>query len=187
MAFTALLDACVLYPAPLRDLLIRLGLAGIYRPRWTEEIHDEWIRNLLERRPELSDHLQRTRTLMNEAIPDCLVTGYETLITGIELPDPNDRHVLAAAIVGRADVIVTFNLTDFLKHRLEPFRIEARHPDEFIRHAIDFAEAAALSAIKQHRAALKNPPKSASEYIETVSTQGLPTSANALKRWVILI
>jgi predicted nucleic acid-binding protein len=109
-----ILDACVLYPAPLRDLLLWLALSGIYRPRWTEMIHEEWMRSLLKERPDLArDRLERTRKLMDKAVPDSLVSGYEGLIGGLSLPDPDDRHVLAAAIHGGAEIIVTFNLADF--------------------------------------------------------------------------
>jgi predicted nucleic acid-binding protein len=112
--FTALYDSCVLYPAPLRDLLMWLALSDLFRARWSNDIHEEWIRNLLEDRPDLTrERLERTRDKMNSNIRDCLVTGYEPLIDGLTLPDPNDRHVLAAAIRASADVIVTFNLKDF--------------------------------------------------------------------------
>ena len=98
----AIYDACVLYPAPLRDLLIQLGITGLFRPRWTEEIHDEWIRNVLKKRPDLNrEQLNRTKQLMNQAIPDCLVTDYKSIIEGLKLPDPDDRHALAAAIHAR--------------------------------------------------------------------------------------
>lgn len=113
--FTVVLDACVLYPAPIRDLLMQLAVTDLFRAKWTDEIHDEWISNLLERRPELSSaQLERTKRLMNENVRDCLVVGYEQLITSIEgLPDPDDRHVVAAAYHCRADAIVTYNLKDF--------------------------------------------------------------------------
>lgn len=121
MAFTALYDACVLYPAPLRDLLLQLALTDRFRAKWTNAIHDEWIRNVLEQRPDLTAaQLQRTRELMDLHVRDCLVDGYEPLIAGLNLPDPNDRHVLAAAIHARADVIVTFNLGDFPAAVLKP-------------------------------------------------------------------
>lgn len=119
--FTALYDSCVLYPAPLRDLLMWLGLSDLFRPRWSNEIHEEWIRNVLKDRPDLTrEQLERTRDLMNANVRDCLVTGYEPLIDGLTLPDPDDRHVLAAAIRASADVIVTFNLKDFRPHRWPP-------------------------------------------------------------------
>lgn len=91
-----------------------------FRARWTDEIHDEWTRNLLKNRADLSEaQLQRTVDLMNQAVPDCLVGNYEGLIDSLELPDPHDRHVLAAAIKCQADVIVTNNLNDFPKKALD--------------------------------------------------------------------
>ncbi len=91
--FTVVFDACVLYPAPLRDLLVQLALRDIFSARWTDAIHDEWISNLLESRPDLSrEALERTRSLMNSHVRDSLVTGYEGLIPGLLLPDENDRH-----------------------------------------------------------------------------------------------
>lgn len=112
--YTALYDACVLYPAPLRDLLLQLSLSHLFRARWSASIHDEWIRNVLQDRPDLtSEQLNRTRSLMDAAVPDALVRGYAKLVATLELPDPEDRHVLVAAICGRCDVIVTFNLRDF--------------------------------------------------------------------------
>ena len=128
-SFTALFDACVLYPAPLRDLLLRLAFTGLFRARWTDRIHEEWIRNLLKKRLDLRrDALERTRRLMNDSVPDCLVTEYEDLIEGLSLPDSNDRHILAAAIQSGCDVIVTYNLSDFPPSYLEKFAIEAQHP-----------------------------------------------------------
>ena len=111
---TALFDACVLYPAPLRDLLMNLALTGLFRARWTDDIHKEWIENLLENEPERDRaRLERTRDLMDTATRDSLVSGYEGIVSALQLPDPNDRHVLAAAIVGGCHVIVTANLRDF--------------------------------------------------------------------------
>lgn len=135
---TAVYDANVLYPAPLRDLLIRLAQAGLVRARWTDTIHDEWIRNVLANNPHVtSERLTRTRTLMNEAIRDCLVTGYEDLIASLSLPDADDRHILAAAIRAGAEVIVTYNLADFPAETLSRFDIEALHPDDFLVGLLD--------------------------------------------------
>lgn len=113
MAFVVIYDACVLYPAPMRDLLVRLANTGVVRARWSEMILDECFRSILEQRPDLTPQaLARTRELMNRAVPDCLVTGFEQLIDGLRLPDPDDRHVLAAAIRAGAQGIVTANLKD---------------------------------------------------------------------------
>ena len=97
-AAIALLDANVLYPAPLRDLLVQLALDGLFQARWSAEIDDEWRRNLLAARPELAAQTERTQAIMRRALPDALVTGYAAHISGLSLPDPGDRHVLAAAI-----------------------------------------------------------------------------------------
>ena len=132
----ALLDACVLYPPSLRDLLMRVAVAGVYEPRWTEEIHDEWTRNVLLNSPGVTPaQLERTRRLMNQAVPNGLVSDYEVLVPGLSLPDPNDRHVLAAAIKSSAAVIVTFNLSDFPATILQALGIRTCPPRPFSFHA----------------------------------------------------
>jgi predicted nucleic acid-binding protein len=133
VAFVVIYDACVLYPNVLRDVLIRVAMAGTVRARWTEAILDETFRNLRANRPDLDpDKLSRTRELMCEAVPDCLVTGYETLIEGLVLPDPDDRHVLAAAVRAGAQLIVTSNLKDFPDDALAAYGVEAKGPDDFL-------------------------------------------------------
>ena len=180
--FTVLYDACVLYPAPLRDLLMQLALTDLFRARWTEQIHDEWICNLLKKRPDLTrQQLTRTQELMNSHVRDCLVTGYEYLIPSLQLPAPDDRHVLAAAIKGNADVIVTTNLSDFPPSVLGNYDIEAQHPDDFISNllALKASKVAAAAKICQQR--LKNPPKSFDEYLEILLKQGLSISVSMLQ------
>lgn len=179
---TALFDACVLHPAPLRDLLMRLAVTEIFQARWSDAIHEEWIRSVLRQRPELAVPLRRTRQLMDAHVMDSLVTGYEPLIDTLELPDPSDRHVLAAAIVGGADVLVTMNLRDFPVDRLAPFGIEAQHPDMFIRNLLRQHEATMVAAVARHRAALRNPPKSAEAYLETLLIQDLPETVALLRQ-----
>ncbi|MGC0152954.1 PIN domain-containing protein [Chromobacterium vaccinii] len=180
--FKVVYDACVLYPAPLRDALMRQALTGLYRARWTDAIHEEWMRNLLANRPDLSRvQLERTRELMNRHVEDALVDGYQYLIPSLSLPDPNDRHVLAAAIHSHASVIVTFNLKDFPAVSLEPYEIEAQHPDEFLAHLLDLNAAATLAAFAQHRQSLKHPPKTVSEYLDILQRQGLPATTRLLK------
>lgn len=156
-SFTVVFDACVLYPAPLRDFLMWLSMSGRFRARWSIAIHDEWKRNLLVNRPDLTkEQLDRTSELMDRAVPDCLVEGYETLLDGLTLPDPNDRHVLAAAIRCSASVIVTFNERDFPRDQLAPYGIESQHPDEFVDNLLDLDIAAVVSAAQRQRAQLKN-------------------------------
>jgi len=145
-------DACVLYPAPLRDLLMRLATTGLFAARWTEQIHDEWTSNLLKKRPELAEAIPRTVELMGRAVPDALITGHEPLIQGLVLPDPDDRHVLAAAIRAGAQLIVTFNLKDFPADTLAVFGIEAVHPDTFLEQQFELNEGLLLRTASRHRA-----------------------------------
>jgi predicted nucleic acid-binding protein len=180
--FTAIFDACVLYPAPLRDFLMHLAITDLFRAKWTNEIHDEWIRNVLKNRPDLTnERLQRTKDLMNSHVRDCLVSGYQNLIPSLTLPDENDRHVLAAAICAGADVIVTYNLSDFPAATLDQYGIEAQHPDEFITHLIDLAPSAICEAAKRQRMSLKNPPQSVEGLLETYKKQGLAQTVAELR------
>lgn len=185
---TVLYDACVLYPAPLRDLLMHIAITELYRAKWTDSIHDEWIRNVLKNRPDLQpEQLQRTRELMNAHVTDCLVTGYETLIDSIVLDDPDDRHVLAAAIRAGADLIVTFNLKDFPETAVKPFGIEAWHPDDFLTFQLDLAPNIVCAAAKRHRASLKNPPMNVDKYLSTLEAQGLVQTVSSLRKFAELI
>ena len=154
--YTVVLDACVLYPAPVRDLLLSLAHQGMYHARWSPTINNEWIRNLLANRPDLkADQLHKTAQKMALAIPDCMITGYSRFVPTIELPDPDDRHVVAAALVGHADAIVTFNTKDFPVNALAPLGLEAQHPDDFVVNQLHLNLPEALKAIKAQRLRLK--------------------------------
>jgi hypothetical protein len=162
---------------------MRLALGGLYRACWSGRIHEEWIAALLRDRPDLSRHqLIRTRELMDAHASDALAEGYEALIEGLVLPDPNDRHVLAAAIHVRADVIVTANLRDFPADVLHPFGITAQHPDEFILHLLDLEPAVVVRAAREHRASLRNPPKDVEAYLATLTRHGLVGTVGALRQ-----
>jgi hypothetical protein len=187
-AYTTVLDACVLYPAPVRDLMLSLSVAGLFRARWTEHIHDEWTRNLLAQRPELDPKaVQRTRQLMDQAVPDCLIGGYEPLIGSLALPDPDDHHVLAAAIVGHADAIVTFNLKDFPDEAAQRHGIEILHPDDFLMSQYDLDAVQLLTTVKEIRTRLKNPPLTAAAYLDRLEAIGLPQTCQMLREAVELI
>ena len=148
----ALLDANVLYPAELRSFLLYLAVTGIYQPRWSDEIHEEWIANLLAFRPDLiRGKLERTRELMEKAASGAMVRGYRSLIPKLTLPDPDDRHVLAAAIRSKSKIIVTNNLRDFPAEILGPFKIEAQSPDKFIARLFDLSPDDVLEATETHR------------------------------------
>ncbi|APZ41804.1 PIN domain-containing protein [Acidihalobacter ferrooxydans] len=187
--YTAILDACVLYPASLRDLLLSLARDGLYHARWSERIEDEWMRNLLAQRPDIpEDRLRHVRALMARAVPDSLVTGWEGILDGLpELPDADDRHVLAAAICGHADAIITFNLKDFPTDVLAPFSLEALHPDDFLLNQLELDPIAALRSIKAMRARWRKPPVSAQELAATLEKLGLPMTAARLRELADLI
>lgn len=136
---------------------------------------------LLRERPDITrEQLERTRRLMDAHVRDALVSHFEDLIECLHLPDPQDRHVLAAAIKGRADVIVTRNLRDFPPEALAPFEVEAQHPDAFIVQLIDLAPGTVAGAVREHRDSLKNPPKTVEEYLLTLERQGLTQTVRAL-------
>jgi predicted nucleic acid-binding protein len=180
---TVLYDACVLYPATLRDLLIELASSKQFQAKWTTLIHDEWVRNLLVQRPDLTRaNLERTIQNMNRAVPSCLVVDFEDLIPSLTLPDVNDRHVLAAAITGQTEYIVTFNLRDFPRMHLEPHGIEAIHPDQFILSLIHSNKNLVLSAFRNTRLRLKNPARTVEEQLERFAAQGLPESMELLEK-----
>jgi predicted nucleic acid-binding protein len=158
------------------------------RAKWTETIHDEWTRNVLEDNPQLSaERLTRTRNLMNEAVRDCLVTGHEDLFESLSLPDPDDRHVLAAAIRAGAEVIVTYNLKDFPAETLARFDIEAQHPDDFLVSLLDLAPDLVCAAVKRQREGLRNPPKTAEELLATLENQRLSQAVVRLREFTDLL
>ena len=187
--YTVLFDANVLYPAPMRDLLMQLALADLFRARWTEQIHNEWIEALLRKEPDRSrQKLERTRELMNKAVRGCLVEGYERLIPSLTgLPDANDRHILAAAIAGRCDCIVTQNLRDFPDAAISAYGIEVQHPDEFLSNLINLSPGAFCASVRKVRARLKNPPYSAAKYLDVMRTIGLIATASELAEFDQLI
>ena len=143
------------------------------------------ISSLLENRPDLTrEKLERTRMLMDKHAADAVVTGYEDLIPGLQLPDPGDRHVLAAAIRGRTDVIATMNLKDFPVVLIGPFGLDAQHPDEFILHLLDLAPGQVVAAAQAHRQSLKNPPETIAEYLDTLERQGLTQTVSVLREYM---
>jgi predicted nucleic acid-binding protein len=171
------LDACVLFPQTLRDLLLSLAGAGLFRARWSERINQEWVQELLLKNPGRRLQVLRTLELVNESVEDCLVTGYEHLIESIVMPDPHDRHAVAAAVAGGADVIVTFNLADFPADVLSPLGLEAKHPDDFLASIINVDGGAACEAIKAMRERYKKPPMTAGDFIASINAKGLVKTA----------
>ncbi len=179
---TVVYDACVLYPAPLRSLLMYIALAGLCRARWTDTIHEEWIRSVLKNRPDLHrQQLLRVRDLMNRHAPDALVEGYEPHISTLTLPDPEDRHVLACALQSEAEFIVTFNGKDFPAQALQPHHVRAVHPDDFLLDLLQRYTDAVLDAARVHRAGLKNLPMDGEAYLGCLLRQRLPQTVARLR------
>lgn len=181
--FSVVLDACVLYPAPMRDALLRLAATNLFKAYWTDQIHEEWINALLRQGKFSQETLEKTRDLMDRHVPDAKVTGYENLIEGIELPDPDDRHVLAAAIKCKADAIVTFNLKDFPEDKLATYQIEIIHPDDFIYYQIDMAPAICCTAFREQRTALRKPSMTVDEFLTNLQKQQLPQTVSLLRQY----
>jgi predicted nucleic acid-binding protein len=179
------LDACVLFPAPLRDFLMHLALLDVFQARWTEEIHLEWIRNLLKIRPDLNiTQLNRTKTLMNLHIRDCIVENYEYLINGLELPDQNDRHVLAAAIHSKAKTILTFNLKDFPSEILNKHNVVALSPDDFLIDQLVTKSSQICLAFNRQLLSLKKPTMTADELLLILENQGLSATVLRLREYL---
>jgi hypothetical protein len=157
-SFTVVYDACVLYPASIRDLTVEIARSGLVRAKWSDRIHCEWINAVSRERPDLDRaRLERAAQLMNAAVLDCLVTGFESLEAGLStLPEADDRHVLAAAIHCGAQEIVTFNLRHFPKETLRPYGVCAIHPDAFIEHLLDLNAEVVCEAVRRIRRRLTN-------------------------------
>ena len=174
MGPVSLLDANVLYPSLIRNLLMHCATNGLIAARWTSVIHEEWIRNLLADRPDLSlERLQRTRQFMEKAVPDAEVTGYEPLIAKLDLPDPDDAHVLAAAIKAEAEFLVTFNLKDFPRESLAPHGVEALTPDELMCRLYQARPESTLEVLEELRRSLHNPPYTRPDFYQRLSAVGL--------------
>lgn len=178
----AVYDANVLFSGSLRDLLMNLAIVQAVSAHWSDDIHEEWIHSVLQHRPNVRrEALERTRRAMDEAVDGGLVKGYDALIPTLTLPDPKDRHVLAAAIHAGASWIVTFNLSDFPATALSHHGIRAISPDEFIFHLFTTRQDLALFAVKRHRESLSRPAKTVDEYLATLEKQKLPKTVAFLQ------
>lgn len=187
--YTALLDACVLYPLAMTDALLSLATAGFFAAQWTTRIEDEWIRSIEKQRPDLFGKLVTRRDSMRDAIPDWEVpeAAWSSLVKGITLSDPDDAHVLAAAIAGHADCIVTSNLKDFPSITLQGYGIEVIDPDTFIINQWDLDPVNAIAAFKRMRARRKKPQSSPEDFAYALEIGGLPTTAERLRQAAELI
>ncbi|NHE56679.1 PIN domain-containing protein [Cyclobacterium plantarum] len=178
---SALLDANVLYPAPIRDLLLSLAEDDLFKPFWSNEIHQEWKRNLLKNRPDLDpSRIDRTIYLMNQAFPDALIEGYESRIEQLSLKDSDDRHVLAAAMEANANYLVTANLMDFKLPNFQIDSVKVIHPDAFVIKLISLNPIAVFGSFEKLVSRLKNPPQSKADVLGTLVKCDLPETARVL-------
>jgi predicted nucleic acid-binding protein len=175
-------DANVLYSAQLRDFLMRLALGRVVKARWSERVHEEWMRNVHADYSDITkEDLRRIRNLMDEALPDAVTEGYEDRIEDLSLPDPSDRHVLAAAIEADADYIVTFNDRDFPASELRSWDIDAIGPDELVSDLFDPMPDRIVEVARMHRHSLTRPSKTPEGYLEMLRNCGLERTARLLE------
>lgn len=187
--YTALLDACVLFPIAIADSLMSLATTGLFAAKWTRRIEQEWIANLEEFRPDLKGRLGIRRDGMRDAIPDWEVeeSAWMPLVEGMTLPDTDDRHVLAAAIAGHADCIVTANLRDFPAGIVDSYGIEVVHPDRFIINQWDLDPIMGMTAFKRMRARWRNPQATPEDFAQALERNGLAATAQRIREAADLI
>lgn len=182
-----LLDACVLYPFFLRDFLVHLSFTSkLYHPRWTAMIQDEWSRNLVGKVKTIDDKkIDRIQKLMNKAIPDALIpeSEFEHIIPTISLPDKDDAHVLAAAIAGNTEAIISFNIKDFPTKDLEPHGLKVISPDDFVLFLASIDIEKVLMALTVQASIMQNPPKSSNEVLNALRKCGLKDSVDLLSHF----
>ena len=178
----AVIDANILVPNVLRDVFVSLAFERVYAARWTEHIHEEWTRNVVKLRPDIAPSaMQKVRQLMDANVENSLVVGYEPLIETLSLPDPNDRHVLAAAIVAGAKFIVTNNLKDFPAAVLDLYGVQTRKPDAFLCDLWPDNAPEIIAALNGQRARLRSPALSSHEFLQALKRQGLAQFADVLE------
>ncbi len=175
--FICVLDTNVIYPIDIRDLLFWFAHYDLFTPKWIKHIFDEWI-DVMLRKGVSQDVADKRVRKANMAFPDGLVENYESLIEGLQLPDPKDRHVLAAAIKINANTIVTNNLKDFPKEYLSNFGLTAKNADDFITDTIDLNQSIAIDAFKEMVLNRTNPDLDEFQILDILRRNGLKDSAN---------
>jgi predicted nucleic acid-binding protein len=177
--FTAVLDTNVVYPVIIRDILLWFGHYDLYTPKWSEHIFEEWKKVMLQKGVTEVEAENRINKV-NLAFPDALVQNYKGLIDKLELPDADDRHVLAAAIKVNANLIVTNNIKDFPEEYLQSFGLNAKTADDFLTDIIDLNQEQAIAAFKEMVLNKKNPKMDELEVLNHLRKVGLVDTANYL-------
>lgn len=187
--YTAVLDACVLFPIAVADALMSVAGTRIYAAKWTRRIEDEWTRNLEAKYAKPPGAFEARAQSMRDACPDWEVSedAWSPLESAIKLPDLNDRHVVAAAIAGHADCIVTFNLKDFPSKTLSPWGIEVMHPDAFLLAQLDLDVVPVLAAFKAMRLRSSRPPFTPEEFAAKLEQASLTSVAQYVRHAAALI
>jgi hypothetical protein len=187
MAFepsVAVFDACILYPFHLRNIVVQAAVDRLVEARWTEAIHDEWIRNLAANTPAIPiERLQVTRRLMNDALPTAMVGRYEDHIPKVMLPDPNDRHVVAAGIAAKASIILTWNLRHFPEDELRKFGLQGMNPDAFLCGVFNRIPDLVIGSLANARRNLSKTRVSASDFIAILEGQKLVQLARQVEKY----
>lgn len=180
--FAAVLDACVMVPVALCDTLLRLAEEQLYRPIWSKRILDEATDAISDIHPDIgSGALQRRVAYMNETFPGALIDDFEQIETGLQLPDPDDRHVVAAALRARADAIVTANLRDFPDHAMQRLDLEVISPDDFLLSQLDMRSAVVLDALDAQAAATRHPRRSVDDVLTSLAKAGVPNFVDEVR------
>lgn len=179
--FPAFLDTCSIFPAYLCDTLLRLAEAGTYRPLWSPGVLEELERNLLEERGLGAEAVAHRIGEMRQAFPDAEVTGYETLIEAMTC-DPKDRHVLAAATRGGAEVLVTFNTSDFPAKSTGDYDITVVHPDDFLLDQLDLYPGITIASLRDQAASYISPAMTVEDLLGRLAAAGVPRFASEARR-----
>ena len=181
------LDACVLYPAAQRDMFMWLAAGGVIRAHWTNQIHDEWMRNVAHDYGVARSELEKVAKLMNRAAGDALIRRFREHEGLFPKTDAKDRHVAAAAVTARrqsgADVVtvITWNLKDFDHAELAQAGLRAENPDTFLCRMMSDSQDGVISAFVRMRDNLSNPAKTTQECADTLFAQGLKTFSGLIK------
>lgn len=165
-----LLDDCVLFPMPLCDTLLRAAEANLYNVQFSQQILDGATRNLVKKGRMTELKASRFQAMIKSYFPKAMVEVPAELVDTMT-NHPDDRHVVAAAILVRAKIIVTFNLKHFPAKALAPWGIEAQHPDVFLTYLYESFPNAMVKLIRQQSQDLKNPPLSVAELLDKLSNQ----------------
>ena len=175
--FTCVIDTCVLHPLHIRDLILWFAYSGLFTPKWSKHIFDEWRELMVKKAVSKKEINNRISSVLN-SFPDAMVTNYETHIEGLTEINKKDRHVLAVAIKINAGLIVTNNLKDFPNDYLDKFGLYAKSADNFIADLIDLHHKESVEAFKLMVSHKRNPPINEYEMLDILRNNGLKDTAD---------